>query len=174
MQALAEWFANTLGQFIPAQWVCFIVSMIPILELRGGLIVASLLQVPYVKALIYCVIGNIIPIPFILLFIEKILGWMKKFESFKGPLKLLGKFAIWLENKANKKSSALEKGEFWGLMLFVGIPLPGTGAWTGSLIASLFHIKLWKAVLAELAGLVLAAAIMSFITYGLPWLATVL
>lgn len=171
MQALAEWFAATLGQLIPAEWVCFIVSMIPILELRGGLIVASLLQVPYLKALVFCIIGNIIPIPFILLFIKKILSWMKKFENSKGPLKLIGKFAVWLENKANKKSDALKKGEFWGLMLFVGIPLPGTGAWTGSLIAALFDIKLWKAVGAELAGLVLAAAIMSFITYGIPWIA---
>lgn len=172
MEFLATWFANTLGQLIPAEWVCFIVSMIPVLELRGGLVVSSLLQVPYLKALIFCIIGNIIPIPFILLFIEKFLNWTKKWAELKGPLKLVGKFSLWLEKKANSKSGALEKGEFLGLMLFVGIPLPGTGAWTGSLIAALFHIKLWKAVLAELCGLILATAIMSFITYGLPWIAT--
>ena len=81
-------------------------------------------------------------------------------------VKGLGKFAIWLENKAQKKSSALKKGEFLGLMLFVGIPLPGTGAWTGSLIAALMDIDIKKAVAAELCGLCIATAIMSLISYG--------
>ncbi|MDD6733171.1 MAG: small multi-drug export protein [Lachnospiraceae bacterium] len=159
MSAVVELFANTLGQFIPAELVCFIISMIPVLELRGGLLAASILGVTYWKAVIVCVIGNIIPIPFILLFIKQILKLMKKVKG-------LGKFAIWLENKAQKKSSALKKGEFLGLMLFVGIPLPGTGAWTGSLIAALMDIDIKKAVAAELCGLCIATAIMSLISYG--------
>ena len=160
MTAVAEWFAQTLGQYISPEWVVFIISMIPILELRGGLIAASILEIPIVKAIPFCVIGNIVPIPFILLFIKKILQWMK---GIKG----LRVIANWLEDKANKKSDALKKGEFWGLALFVGIPLPGTGAWTGSLIAALFDVKLPKAVGAILLGIVIATIIMAIVSYGL-------
>lgn len=160
-EKLARVFAETLGRFLPKEGVILIISMIPILELRGGLIAASLLGVAYWKAVIFCVIGNIIPIPFILLFIKQVIKWMKKW-------KITAWFANWLEAKAEKKSSALKKGEFLGIMLFVGIPLPGTGAWTGSLIAALMDVDIKKAVLAELCGLVLATGIMSFITYALP------
>lgn len=160
MTAVAEWFARTLGQYIAPEWVVFIISMIPILELRGGLIAASILEIPIVKAIPFCVVGNIIPIPFILLFIKKILKWM---QNIKG----LRVIANWLEKKAAKKSNALKKGEFWGLALFVGIPLPGTGAWTGSLIAALMDVKLSKAVGAILLGIVMATIIMSILSYGL-------
>ncbi len=160
MTAVAEWFARTLGQYISPEWVVFIISMIPILELRGGLIAASILEIPIVRAIPFCVIGNIIPIPFILLFIKKILKWM---QNIKG----LRVIANWLEKKAAKKSDALKKGEFWGLALFVGIPLPGTGAWTGSLIAALMDVKLSKAVGAILFGIVMATIIMSILSYGL-------
>lgn len=160
MTAVAEWFAQTLGQYISPEWVVFIISMIPILELRGGLIAASILNIPIVKAIPFCIVGNIIPIPFILLFIKKILKWM---QGIKG----LRVIANWLEKKANKKSDALKKGEFWGLALFVGIPLPGTGAWTGSLIAALFDVDLKKAVFAELLGIIIATIIMSILSYGL-------
>ncbi len=160
MTAVAEWFAQSLGQYIAPEWVVFIISMIPILELRGGLIAASILNIPIVKAIPFCIGGNIIPIPFILLFIKKILKWM---QNIKG----LRVIANWLEKKAMKKSDALKKGEFWGLALFVGIPLPGTGAWTGSLIAALFDVKIKKAVLAELLGIVIATIIMSILSYGL-------
>ena len=160
MEAIATWFAQTLGQYVAPEWVVFIISMIPILELRGGLIAASVLQIDIWKAIPFCVVGNIIPIPFILLFIKKILQWMK---GIKG----LRVIANWLEDKANKKSDALKKGEFWGLALFVGIPLPGTGAWTGSLIAALFDVKLPKAVGAILLGIVIATIIMAIVSYGL-------
>lgn len=160
MEAIATWFAQTLGQYVAPEWVVFIISMIPILELRGGLIAASVLQIDIWKAIPFCVVGNIIPIPFILLFIKKILQWMK---GIKG----LRVIANWLEDKANKKSDALKKGEFWGLTLFVGIPLPGTGAWTGSLIAALFDVKLPKAVGAILLGIVIATIIMAIVSYGL-------
>lgn len=160
MTEVAEWFARTLGQYISPEWVVFIISMIPILELRGGLIAASILEIPIVKAIPFCVAGNIVPIPFILLFIKKILKWMQKVKG-------LCVIANWLEKKAMKKSDALKKGEFWGLTLFVGIPLPGTGAWTGSLIAALFDVKLKKAVGAILLGIIIATIIMSVLSYGL-------
>jgi uncharacterized membrane protein len=162
MTAIRELLVNTLlDHHIALEWICFIVSMIPLIELRGGLIVSRILNVSLWKAIIFCITGNIIPIPFILLFIKRILKWMKNIK-FLG----INKFANWLENRANKKSDALKKGEFLGLMLFVGIPIPGTGAWMGSLMAALFDIKLPKAVIAELCGLILATIIMSLLSYG--------
>lgn len=160
MTAVAEWFAQTLGQYISPEWVVFIISMIPILELRGGLIASSILNIPIVKAIPFCIVGNIVPIPFILLFIKKILKWMQKVKGLRV-------IANWLENKAMKKSDKIKKGEFLGLALFVGIPLPGTGAWTGSLIAALLDIDIKKAVLAELLGIAIATIIMSILSYGL-------
>lgn len=160
MESLAIWFANTLGQYVSREAVIFIISMIPILELRGGLLVASLLDVSILRAIPICIIGNIIPIPFILLFIKQIFKWMKKFKIFRGLIEKL-------ENRAMSKSDSIKRYEFWGLALFVGIPLPGTGAWTGSLIAALLDIDIKKAVLAELLGVAIATIIMSIVSYGL-------
>lgn len=160
MDSLAIWFANTLGQFVSREVVIFIISMIPILELRGGLLVASLLNVSITTAIPICIIGNIIPIPFILLFIKQIFKWLKKIKFFKGIIEKL-------EARAMGKSETIKKYEFWGLVLFVGIPLPGTGAWTGSLIAALLDVDFKKAVLAELLGIIIATVIMSIVSYGL-------
>lgn len=160
MESLVVLFSNTLGQFVSREVVIFIISMIPILELRGGLLAASLLQVPITTAIPICVIGNIIPIPFILLFIKVIFKWLK-------PVPFIGGIITKLEDRAMNKSNAVASGEFVGLMLFVGIPLPGTGAWTGSLIAALLDIDFKKAVVAELCGIVIATIIMSFVSYGL-------
>lgn len=147
---------------IPAELIVFIVSLMPILELRGGLIAASILGIDIWKAIPICIVGNILPIPFILLFIEKIFELMKNTRF----VKLINK----LEAKAEKGAEKIMKHKTWGLFLFVGIPLPGTGAWTGSLVAALFHFKLKDAVLSILGGLILATAIMCFISYGLPYL----
>lgn len=160
MDSLAIWFANTLGQFVSREIVIFIISMIPILELRGGLLVASLLNVSITTAIPICIIGNIIPIPFILLFIKQIFKWLKKIKLFRGMIERL-------ETRAMGKSENIKKYEFWGLVLFVGIPLPGTGAWTGSLIAALLDVDFKKAVLAELLGIIIATVIMSLVSYGL-------
>lgn len=160
MESLAVWFANTLGKYVSREIVIFIISMIPILELRGGLIVSSLLNVSILKAIPICIIGNIIPIPFILLFIKQIFKWLKKVSFFR---KIIEK----LEARAMGKSDSIKRYEFWGLVLFVGIPLPGTGAWTGSLIAALLEIDFKKAILAELLGIAMATIIMSIVSYGL-------
>lgn len=160
MDGIAQWFASTLGQYIPAEAVVFIISLMPILELRGGLLVASILGVPILTAIPICIIGNVLPIPFILLFIKKVFKWLKKIPFFE-------KFITKLENRAMGKSDKIKKGEFWGLALFVGIPLPGTGAWTGSLIAALLDIDFKKSILATLLGVAIATIIMSIISYGL-------
>lgn len=160
MDALVQWFTSTLGQYVSREVVVFIISMIPILELRGGLLASSLLQIPITTAIPLCIVGNIIPIPFILLFIKRIFRWLKKFRLFRPLIEKL-------ENRAMKKSDSVAKGEFWGLALFVGIPLPGTGAWTGSLIAALLEIDLKKAVLSILLGIIIATVIMAIVSYGL-------
>ena len=160
MEKLAAAFAATLGKYVSKEIVVFLISMVPILELRGGLIVSSLLQVPITTAIPLCIIGNIIPIPFILLFIRQIFKWMKKIRLFRGLIEKL-------EKRAMSKSDTIKQYEFWGLVLFVGIPLPGTGAWTGSLIAAVLEVDFKKAVLAELLGIIIATVIMSIVSYGL-------
>ncbi|MBQ5840347.1 MAG: small multi-drug export protein [Clostridia bacterium] len=160
MDSIAIWFGETLGQYIPAELVTFLVSLFPILECRGGIIVGRLLGLPLASTIFFSVLGNILPIPFILLFIKKIFAWLK-------PTKLFGKMVCKLEDRAMKKSDSLAKGEFVGLLLFVGVPLPGTGAWTGSLIASLLGIKIKKASVAILLGIAMATTIVSFIMYGI-------
>lgn len=159
MDSLVTFFTTNLSGILSKEAIVFLISLMPILELRGGLLAASLLNLPYLQALIICVIGNVLPIPFILLFINKVLDWM---EIWKPTQKL----ARWLREKADKNKGQIETYGFWGLLLFVGIPLPGTGAWTGALVASLLHMKLKKSFPAIMLGVALAAAIMSIISYG--------
>ena len=156
MEVLVQWFSHHLAQFISPEGAVFIISMIPILELRGGLLAASLLKISAAKALPICIVGNIVPIPFILLFIRQ----MKKTKTFRG---LITK----LENRAMGKSDQIKRYEFLGLLLFVGIPLPGTGAWTGALIASLLEVDIKKSSIAILCGLFMASAIMYIVSYGI-------
>lgn len=158
MEVLVQWFTENLSQFISPEGAVFLISMIPILELRGGLLAASLLKIPAATAIPICIVGNIIPIPFILLFIRQIFKWLKKTRLFCG---LITK----LENRAMGKSDKIKRYEFWGLLLFVGIPLPGTGAWTGSLIASLLEIDIKKSSVAILGGIIMATIIMYIVSY---------
>lgn len=160
MEQIAVWFASTLGQYISKEAVVFVISMIPLLELRGGLLVAKVIGVPLLSAIPICIVGNIIPIPFILLFIKQIFKWLKRVPLFE-------KIIVKLERRAMGKSDSIKRYEFWGLALFVGIPLPGTGAWTGSLIAALLDIDFKKAIVAELVGIAMATVIMSIVSYGL-------
>jgi len=167
VESLVNWFTSNLSGFMPKEIVVLIISMVPILELRGGLIAASVLGIDMFRAIGYCFVGNIIPIPFILLFITPIFSWMKKTKLFRPIVEKL-------EKKSMSKSDQIKKYEFLGLMLFVGIPLPGTGAWTGALIASLLGIKLKKAFWAIFFGLIIATVIMCIFSYGIPWVITLM
>lgn len=160
MESLVTWFTSTLGAHISREAIVFIISLFPILELRGGILASSLLDVTMWKGILISAVGNILPIPFILFFIKKIFTAMKK-------TKLLRPLVEKMENKAMKKRDQIEKYEFWGLVLFVGIPLPGTGAWTGSLIAALLGMKFKKAFPAVIIGICMATIIMWFISYVL-------
>ena len=138
----------------------FIISLLPILELRGGLIAAALLGLDPIPSYIISIIGNLLPIPFILLLINKVLDWMRKSKHFS-------KIANWLDSKVEKHKGQIEKYGYLGVILFVGIPLPGTGAWTGSLIASVLEMDKKKTFLAVLLGVFLASIIMMVLSFGI-------
>lgn len=144
-ESIVNWLMTVFSDIIPAELFVFIISMMPILELRGGLIAAALLNIPVVEALIICIVGNVIPIPFILLLIRPIFAWLKQTKLFRPLVEKL-------EAKAMGKSDQVRKYEFWGLLLFVGIPLPGTGAWTGALIAAMLNISIKRAMPPILLG----------------------
>ena len=160
VESLVQWFVTKLGGKAAKELIVFIISMVPILELRGGLLAAgpAFLDIPTWRAIPICIIGNLIPIPFILLLIRPIFAWLRRTKLFRPLVEKL-------ETKAMSKSGQIEKYEFWGLVLFVGIPLPGTGEWTGSLIASLLGIDWKKAFLAVVIGVCMATVIMYFLSY---------
>jgi len=160
---MAETLVEFLRDKISPELIVFIVSMTPILELRGGLIAAALLGIEWYIAFPICVIGNMLPIPLELLFIRKILELLKK-------TKLFSKFAIKLDERAKEKSKKVSESKFalWGLFIFVGIPLPGTGAWTGGLVADVLDIRMKKALPVITVGVITAGLIISFISYVIP------
>ena len=159
MDALIQGIINLFGGTLPKELIVFIISMVPILELRGSLLAAGFLQMEFLSTFILAVIGNILPIPFILLFIDKIFLWLKKTK--------LKNMVEKLENKALSKSDQIKKYGKLGLFLFVAIPLPGTGAWTGALIASLFRMKVKDSFPWIFLGVVVAGLIMSLISFGM-------
>ena len=160
VNAVVGLFSGITGMAFGKEIMVFIISLMPILELRGGLLAASLIGLDPLPSYIISIIGNILPIPFILWFMGSILKWMH-------GKKHLDKFATWLDKKVEKNRSKIENVGFWGLVIFVGIPLPGTGAWTGCLIASVLQMDKKKSFLAATLGVIMASIIMMFISFGL-------
>lgn len=140
--------------------IVFGMSMVPVIELRGAVPYGVAAGLPLLPVLITAILGNMVPVPFILLFIRKIFGWMKIREGF------LKKVADKLEARALSKSDILEKYAALGLFILVAIPLPGTGAWTGALVAAVFRLKWKHAIPSIFAGVVTAGIIMSIVSYG--------
>ncbi len=158
-QKLVDFFITALSGNLSRELIVFIVSMLPILELRGGILTAYALQMDFFPAFTISYIGNILPIPFILILIKKVFEIMKL-----TPLK---KIAVNLEEKALSKKDSIEKYGYFGLYIFVAIPLPGTGAWTGALLAVLLNLNKKKAFLVIMAGVFTAGIIMSILSFGL-------
>lgn len=156
-ESLVASITHSLTSVIPAEVIIFIVSLLPILELRGGLIAASLLKVNLLYAFPLCVLGNLLPIPFILLFIDKIFSALKKTR--------MRKLVEHFEKKAKAKSASVEKHRKWGLFVFVAVPLPGTGGWTGALVASGLRMKIREALCPIIFGVLTAGVIMSILSY---------
>ena len=137
----------------------FLISMVPLLELRASIIFGAASGIPWYQAIPLSIVGSFIPVPFILLFIRKVLEWMK-------GTKHLAKIAFWIEAKAEKNTARVLRFAFFGLVLFVGIPIPGTGAWTGALVAAMIDMRMKTALPAILLGLLLASAIIGAASYG--------
>ena len=137
-----------------------LISMIPIIELRGSIPMGFVVGLPWYASLICSIMGNILPVPVILLFVVKVFEFMKKHN-------ILTKFVNKMEQKAMNRSEKVSKGEFWGLMLFVAIPLPGTGAWTGALIAALLKMNRRDSFLSILLGVTIAGTLITLGTYGI-------
>ena len=149
VEAIQTFFLETVGK---ERCVLFC-SMIPIIELRGAIPMGTAFGLnPWLNYVI-SVIGNMLPVPIILLFVKAVLDWMKK-------VKWLSRIALWVEAKANKNKGKIEKYAYLGLFIFVAVPLPGTGAWTGSLIAALMKMKFWKSLLFVFLGVLSAGIIM--------------
>lgn len=146
---------TTLGRLLAT----FMISMVPVVELRGSLPYGIALGLPYPFALTVAVLGNMVPVPFIIVYIRHIFAWLRKhFAKLDG---LITK----LEQKAHAKGRIVKKYSVIGLCLLVAIPLPGTGAWTGALVAAMLNMRLKKAVPVIFMGVCIAAGIMTAVTF---------
>ena len=154
---LMQWLTDTMaGEFT----LTMLVSMIPVVELRGGIPFGVAAGLPVWAAFIAAVIGNLIPVPFIIVYIRRIFQWMRRTSP------RLNDLADRLERKAHLKGQRVTKYKYLGLMLFVTIPLPGTGAWTGSLAAAFLDMPLRKAIPSIVVGVFIAGMAISILTYG--------
>ena len=158
-EQIANFFVSHLDGILPPEVIIFIISMLPVLELRGGLIAAKLLDVNFLKAFAICYVGNMLPIPFILVFIRSIFNRLKKMRFLKDKIEKL-------EKKSLEKGEKVKKYSDWGLLTFVAFPIPGTGGWTGALIAALLDMRLKRSIPIIALGVFVAGVIMSIISYG--------
>lgn len=144
--------------------IVFLVSMIPLIELRGAIPYAVGFNLPLLPSYIIAIIGNMLPVPIIFLFARKVLVW-------GSDKKYIGKFFSWCLKKGEAGGEKLKKsagkGLYWALFIFVGIPLPGTGAWTGTLAASILDMDFKKSVIAIMGGVILAGIIMGLLSLGI-------
>ncbi len=161
---MVEQIVDTIMSFlqdkVPEELVAFLISLCPVLECRGGMIAARLMEIPFIKAFLICYLGNMIPIPFIILFIRKIFDFLRRFKFFE-------KIILKLEAKTEKNKEKVLRYESWGLLIFVAIPLPGTGGWTGALMAGLLDMRFKRSLPIIALGVLIAGFIMSAVTYGI-------
>lgn len=149
-EGIAQWLQ---GRGLSPQLVVFIIAMVPIVELRGAVPIGNnLFNLPIWQTLILSILGNILPIVLVLLLLKRMVNWL-------GGIPIFRRFFDWLFKRTKKRSGVIARFEFWGLVIFVGIPLPMTGAWTGSVAAVLLGMPYWRALLGILLGVLLAGAI---------------
>lgn len=155
---IAEIFTNAgMGKTLTT----LLISMLPIVELRGAIPVGAGLGLPVWQAACLSIVGNMIPVPFIIAFVRKVLDWLRN-RSERAQ-----HFVAWLESKGTgKKADQIRKAKFWGLLLFVAVPLPGTGAWTGALIAALLNMRMRSALPPIFLGVLVAGLLVSLATSG--------
>ena len=155
-EAIEQFFLETVGK----ELCVFFCSMLPIIECRGAVPLGAALGLPWWQTMLFSIAGNLLPVPFILLFIRAVLRWMGTCR-----VKLFNKISAWLHAKVEKHKGTIEKYSYWGVMLFVGLPIPGTGAWTGTLIASVLDMEPKKSFLAACGGVLMATTIMTVVSY---------
>lgn len=160
MESIIDAILTFLQDKVSDELVVMFISLMPVLELRGGMIAARLLEMDFIKAFAICYCANMLPIPFIILFIRKIFEFLRRFKFFS---RIIDK----LERKTEKNRDKVLKYKAWGLLLFVAVPLPGTGGWTGALMAALLDIRMKKSLPIIAIGVLIAGLIMSGITYGI-------
>ena len=154
---ILDWLNNSIsGEFV----FTMIMSMLPVVELRGGIPFGVSMGLSMPAAVLASIIGNMLPVPFLILFTRRVFEWLRV------HIPRLDKFVTAMENKANSNMAVVKKYRFWGLMILVAIPLPGTGAWTGALVAAIMNLRLKKSFPAIFLGVIIAAAIVSLITLG--------
>lgn len=158
-ESIAQSLIDLLGDKLPGEVIVFLISLLPVLELRGGLIAAKLLGLPELRAFVICFLGNMLPVPFILLFIRRIFAFLKRFSRVERAIDKL-------EARSIRKADKVVKYRLWGLLLLVAVPLPGTGAWTGALVAALLDIRMKHALPVIAAGVLIAGAIVGAVMYG--------
>lgn len=145
-----------LGKFL----MTLLVAMVPVVELRGAIPIGVASGQPLGPTVLAAIVGNLLPVPFIILYVEKIFAWLR------GRSARLDDFVSGLEARAARKSEVVQRYAFWGLAFFVGIPLPGTGAWTGALIAAVMNMPMKRALPSIAIGVLAAGLIVSTLTYG--------
>ena len=153
-------FSSVTATIVGKYTLIFVISLLPVLELRGGLIAASLLEMPMWQSALVCVFANVLIIPFVLFLMDKIIKLLSRFSIFK-------KFFSWWEARALKHKDMIDKYGYVGIMLFVAVPLPGSGAWTGCLLSVLLGLDKKKSFIASLIGVFIAAVIMLIFSYGI-------
>lgn len=158
VEAIEQFFLETVGK----ELCVLFCAMLPIIECRGAVPLGCALGLPWWQNVLFSAAGNLLPVPFILLFIKAFLRWMRN-----SRIKFLQRIAAWLDRKIEKHKGTIEKYSYWGIMIFVGLPIPGTGAWTGTLIASVLGLEPKKSFLAAFGGVIMATAIMTIASYGL-------
>ena len=159
MEHIVTSLVNFFSQTIPRELTVFLLSLMPVIELRGGILAAKLLHLEMLPAFFICFVGTILPTPFILLFINKIFDWMRNTRL----VKLVNR----MEEKGRSKFDKINRYKTLGLLIFVAIPLPGTGAWTGSLAAALMKMDFKSAMISVVGGTLVADVIMCLLSYGL-------
>lgn len=141
-------------------FMTFLISMVPVVELRGAIPIGVAHGLNFWVAIVVSIVGNLVPVPFIIIFIRKIFAWLRTKSAW------LNNLVTRLENRALKKTDTVRKFKFWGLFIFVAIPLPGTGAWTGALVAAMLEMRVKDAFPAIALGVLTAGIIVAFVTYG--------
>ena len=159
--AIEKFFLETVGK----ELCVFFCSLLPIIECRGSIPLGLALGLPWWQSFLFSVVGNLLPVPFILIFMRAVLRYLTK-----SRVKMFYRFGNWLHEKVEKHKGKIEKYSYLGVLIFVAVPFPGTGAWTGTLIASVLQLDPKKSFLAATGGVLIASTIMTLLAYGVATL----